>query len=481
MKRNRESLVSRALHDQSGQVIPWVVLAMVMLLSMAAFVIDIGNAFVCYRELQASTDAAALAGAEVLPASNAAATAIAYSSVAGNKNAQGNLTNVAMVSGYPLLKCLTSLKNIGMACVSPASANAIQVKQTAQVPTIFAGIFGFKNFTLTASATASMRGSNPTPYNVAILVDTTASMSTTDTDCGSLSRLACALQGVQVLMQNLSPCAASLATCTITNGMAANSVDRVSLFTFPNVTVGTASKEFDCSSTNPTTVPYSFPSTSAVTYAPTGSTTATYQVLGYQSDYRTSDTSATLNSGSNLTMAVGAKSGCTGMGDPGGEGTYYAGAIYAAQASLVAEQAAYPGSQNVIIILSDGDATANSSQMASGATNSGTYPSYVNECGQAVTAALAATAAGTRVYSVAYGSAGSGCGTDTSGTYKGITPCQTMQKIASAPQYFFSDYNQSGSGSTCQSASQPTTNLSQIFTQIAADMTVARLIPDSST
>jgi len=55
-----------------------------------------------------------------------------------------------------------------------------------------------------------------------------------------------------------------------------------------------------------------------------------------------------------------------------------------------------------------------------------------------------------------------------------------MEDMASAPQYFFSDYNQSGSGSTCQSASQPTTNINQIFGQIANDLTVARLIPDST-
>jgi hypothetical protein len=56
-----------------------------------------------------------------------------------------------------------------------------------------------------------------------------------------------------------------------------------------------------------------------------------------------------------------------------------------------------------------------------------------------------------------------------------------MEGIASATQYFFSDYTQSGSSSTCVSASQPTTNLNQIFTEIAMDFTVARLIPDGTT
>jgi hypothetical protein len=54
-----------------------------------------------------------------------------------------------------------------------------------------------------------------------------------------------------------------------------------------------------------------------------------------------------------------------------------------------------------------------------------------------------------------------------------------MQNIASAPQYFFSDYTATGSGG-CVSASQPTTNLNQIFTQIVANLTSPRLIPDGT-
>jgi hypothetical protein len=111
------------------------------------------------------------------------------------------------------------------------------------------------------------------------------------------------------------------------------------------------------------------------------------------------------------------------------------------------------------------------------ATASGLYPSWVGECAQAVTAARAATAAGTLVYSVAYGSAPTGCSTDTS---PAMTPCQTMSQMASAPQYFFSDYLQSGSNSVCV-ASQPVTSLAGIFSAIAADLTQPRLIPDNTT
>jgi hypothetical protein len=129
-----------------------------------------------------------------------------------------------------------------------------------------------------------------------------------------------------------------------------------------------------------------------------------------------------------------------------------------------------------MILLSDGDATATSSQMTS-TNNTGTYPSSKQECHQAVAAAAAAAAAGTRVYSVAYGAGSSGCSSDTSPT---ITPCQTMQQIASQPQYFYSDYTATANSGQCISASQPTSDLNQIFTQIADDFTTSRLIPNDT-
>ncbi len=88
------------------------------------------------------------------------------------------------------------------------------------------------------------------------------------------------------------------------------------------------------------------------------------------------------------------------------------------------------------------------------------------------------TTAGTRVYTVAYGAAASGCATDTAPS---ITPCQTMEQMASSPGYFFSDYTATGGSSSCISASQPVTSLNQIFQVIAGDLTVSKLIPNGTT
>jgi Flp pilus assembly protein TadG len=485
MKLNHKSWMYRFLQDERGQMLPIMAILLVGFLGTAALSMDLGRAYVGYRELQNATNAAALAGAEALPNSTAASQATAYSAAAGDNNAQNNMANVTMVTGYPKLECLAALTNQGMACVAPANANAIQVQQQMVVNLFFAPMFGKKTLTLTATATAAMSGAATTPYNVAIIVDTTASMKDTDSDSQcSTTRLACSLSGVAVLLRQLYPCLSSEASCgTVTanpngGGMVAHSVDRVSLFTFPNPTVGTISKDWTCPTSNPTIEPYTFPAASASSYAPSGSSTPTYQIVGYSSDFKTSDTSSSLSTSADYIIAIGGKSGCNEIGNPGGEGTYYAGAINAAQASLVAEAAAYPGSQNVIILISDGDAgTTTSGALPGASTTSGTYPSTKQQCHQAITAAQTAATAGTRVYTVAYGAESSGCGTDS----PSITPCQTMQQMASAAQYFYSDYTATGGTSACVSASQPTTNLNQIFTDIAGSFTVPRLIPNGTT
>jgi hypothetical protein len=281
----------------------------------------------------------------------------------------------------------------------------------------------------------------------------------------------------------------------MTSGQATNPVDQVSLFTFPNVSASTAVNDTNCSNTNPTVEPYTFPSSTASSYtngsistttgsgknAKTTTTSVTYQILGYSSNYRSSDTASALTSTAAIVQASGGgASGCNGMAAPGGEGTYYAGVIYAAQSSLVAAQAANPQSKNVMIILSDGDAgTTDSGAMPGASTTSGTYPSTIDQCQQAVTAAQAATTAGTTVYTVAYGAESSGCGTDN----PSITPCQVMQQMASNSATFFSDYTATGSGtgsSACVSSANPMSALADIFTAIGGDLTLARLIPNNS-
>jgi Flp pilus assembly protein TadG len=455
-------LALKLIREQSGQAIVLTAFMITALVGIVGLTVDVGHMMYCHAQLQASTDAAALAGGQALPSTAATTAATHYSSVSGGWNVASDLPNVSMVSGYPKLECLNTLKALGVACSSPSNANAIQVVQTMNVPTYFMALFGHKTMPITTEATAAMRGSTATPYNVIIVVDTTSSMNNLDLDSQCLTtRIACALSGVQVLLNNLSPCSALINLCgTVTSGNVTGAIDKVSIFTFPGVTAGTAADDYNCSGKLPTISAYTYP------------TLPTYQIVPFSSDYRASDTTSILSQTSSIVAAAGGKSLCTGLSAVGGAGTYYAGVIYAAQAQLAASSVT--GTQNVMIILSDGDAS--STNMTSTNTK-GTYPSSVDQCQQAITAAAAASSAGTHVYTVAYGATSSGCSTD-----KGaLTPCQTMQQMASAPQYFFSDYTATQGGGGCVSAAQPTSNLNQIFTQIAGDFTVPRLIPDNTT
>ena len=507
MNGSATRLFSKMLNQQSGQILPWVAVTMICLLGLAGLGIDTARMYVIHRQLQSATDAAALAGAQQMPDGDYSGVAKSFSSGSGNSNNSGSYTpSTAVVT--PL--CIKFLKDQGLPCTGSAAANALQIQQAATVPMMFASILGFKSLTISATSTAAMRGSKPLPYNIAIVLDTTPSMDYSDTNCGTgATQLSCAVAGVQQLLLNVAP-----------------SVDNVSLFTFPNITSTTVGNDFDCSSSNPTAGPYTFPSTTAssltnMTYK-TGSTTVTetYQVTGFLSDYRTDNQAKSLTTTSNLVKAVNGKSGCTGI-QSSYENTYYAGSIYAAQAALTAEAAVKPGTENVIILLSDGNATAKeqypsgtgtfycgntSSYVSKGtfcpgvndmvvgtqsgtvATSGGTYPSWVGECSQGIDAAAYAKSQGTKIYAIAYGSpatsSSSNCGSDrtNSVSHPYVSPCDTMKAIASTTSTFYSDYYLPGSDTGCQGSgpNNTITSLNTIFKTIAYDMTAVRLIPSGA-
>lgn len=123
-------------------------------------------------------------------------------------------------------------------------------------------------------------------------------------------------------------------------------------------------------------------------------------------------------------------------------------------------------------------------ERASTTAATGAYPpqSTLQQCHQAIAAAQAAWAAGTKVYAVNFGAEASGCATD---TRPSIAPCQTMLQMATYPAgststTYFSDDPSSGADPSCVAAARPTSSLNQIFQVIAGDLTVARLIPNNT-
>jgi Flp pilus assembly protein TadG len=433
--RGKIAAPRRSSKDKRGSVALLTGLLLVSLLGFAAISIDTGYLVYVQNRLQASSNMAAMAGALYFTSGTASSAALTYSAQAGAKNALPAQSVTAAVT----LRCVASVANMTdgpVPCTaygSQPAANSVQVTQTATVTTFFARVLGFSTVTLAASASSIPQGSNPLPLNVAIILDTTASMNTNDSSCGS-TRLQCALSGVRTLLGQLAP-----------------SVDQVSLFTFPGVkNAAQASLDYDClSSTSPQIAAYN--------------ASPVYGIVTASADYRTGSPPAkTLNTSSNLSKAVGAgASGCAAMSAVGGVGTYYADAITAAQSALAASH--QTGQQNMIIILTDGDASS-----------SAVGPSQAtNQCHKAITAAQTAVNAGTWVYAIAYGAstnAFGSCGADT----PRISACSTLQQIASDSSKFYSD-----APSVCVSVN-PQSSLSSIFAGIAGSLSKARLIPNGA-
>jgi putative Flp pilus-assembly TadE/G-like protein len=538
-----KTLLRRLCREQDGQTLYLVAASMVVILGMAALSIDIGFAMHAQRELQANTDAAASAGGTAMPnpiynsTTNVQSVVDLYS---GQTSSDYNFHNDLKITGvsvsfacvssstyptYNLPACNESVNGSYGTCTSSGAStgcNLIKVVETAQEPTFFAKIFGFGALNLTATSIASAAG-NAVPYHIMLVLDTTASMqSTSDPGClaakpnNSYTAEQCAQMGAQTLLGSLAPCLSGQ-TCT-NSGI--TPVDEVGLMVFPGacytktLTSGKcpqtptpalsnttqtpwASDDYTCSSNPPDPPPSPY------------NNDPEYLVLPFQTNYRTTDNTLGLNTSSDLAESIGANtwvatdtSNNCGMPGYGGEGTFYAGAIVAAQTYLVNNHT--PNVQDIMILLSDGDATASSTEMA-GSTQqqvssgqiagmNGHLFSATAECTQAVNAATWAKtpwtqsngiSTQTEIYSISYGSENAGC---TSGENvpaiagnPANTPCATMASIASSPlsKYFYK-VTQTGQSGSCQGGA-PTQKLDQVFNVIAGYLQSSRLVPASFT
>jgi Flp pilus assembly protein TadG len=497
MKKQPEPFFRRLWRDQRGIAFVYAAIMLPLFFGFAALTFDVGYELYVQTKLRIVAEAAAIAAAQDINETTGTALGDAQN-VAGtylNANWATGLTNTAKPTLTVTGKCLAAFVTAGVPCSSSATTgqsvyNAVSVKATVTAPSFFASLFGFKPSSLSAIAYAAANGSAPPPLNVMFVVDTTQSMTGSDSTCGSgQTRISCALGGVRQVLGQLWP-----------------DRDQVGLMTFPGLKSATyVGYDSSCSGT-------SISSGISPYYAGLPLLgTPLYQIIGTSTagstDYRTQTGTNAPAFGLNVTTsslmlnAVGAGHGCSnhGLQAIGGVSTYYADVITAAQTTLTSWNAhivANGGTarQNVIIFLSDGDANASTSVAndicCTATPQTGQTVKIDFQCHEAVTAAKAAAAAPvspnttkTWVYSVAYGSPTSGsCVTDN--TPPKVPPatsppaaqpyqaCQTMTNIASDPTKFYSD-----DASGCVSAAHPnTTTLSAIFTAISNSMTYARLI-----
>jgi hypothetical protein len=549
MNRFLSKQLRRLIKSEQGQSIVMVAISATAILTLAVSSAEVGHVYYAYRQLVSSTNEATLAGAQAMSdallntSSSGAYTAEVtaavkqFSSVTGQLNASNMLSNDQISTQTLFCSSTISKAPFYVECQTPPGSstgyNAITVTQTAKVNLWFGGLIGMPLMNLSATSSASMKGGSDIPYNLAVIMDTTASMKDTvknDKDC-TTSQIVCAVQGLEVMLENMDPCAQNT-TCTSSTPY----VDDVAVFVFPPVPYSsTGNYKPQYCGTGVSSVPYNFVNVTSgssqnLAIATTGSNAGTYEIIPFNDVYKTNDTSS-LAVASALAQAVGfTGSGCTGLSAPGGQGTYYAQVLYAAQAALVTQQRANPTSKNIMIILSDGDATACASganTTAGGCTGtnivadnnpscgssggsclngtgtktsnpsgyqSPTYPSALGECGQAVQAAQLATAAGTVVYTIGFGSETSGCATDktystTSGSTDGAeawpsgpysrTPCNAIAAMASNVNTFYSD--NSGGCPALSPVNADFTSLAQIFQAIVNGLSTPRMIPNGTT
>jgi Flp pilus assembly protein TadG len=569
MNRFIAQFLRKFLRDQIGQSAVVVAVTITAITAVAATSVEVGHVYYAYQKLVESTNQAALAGAQAMStaltstASSGAYTAAVtsavkqYSSVAGQFNAISYLQNDAIATQTMFCSTTMSASPFNVECQLPPGSttgyNAIKVTQTATVNLWFGGLVGMKSMNLVATSTAAMKGASNTPYNLAVIMDTTGSMAQTvkgDKNC-TTSQISCAVQGLESMLNAMDPCQLNT-TCTSGTPY----VDDVALFVFPAISTNYSANSYksDYCGGTAKSVPYNFNNVTpgATQNLAMDTTTSTpntdagaYEIIPFNDTYKTND-SGGLSISSALSEAVGLSgSGCSGLSAPGGQGTYYAQVIYTAQAALVQAQLANPTSKNVMIILSDGDATAcnlyaNTAAGADGpvlpttapgydknctsseivaennptcaktggnclngtgtATTNPTgyqspnYPSALGECGQAVQAAQLATAAGTIVYTIGFGSETSGCTSDQTyttasgstdgaeawpgGSYAG-TPCNAIGAMASNKNTFYSDNTGGCPALTVQNGDF--TSLVSIFDAITTGLTEPRLIPNGTT
>jgi hypothetical protein len=355
----------------------------------------------------------------------------------------------------------------------------------------------------------------------------------------SPDKLDCAKAGVRAMLQSLEPCSTDVSPCP-------NIADEVGLVVFPAITgtlttvtspvcsgnpqhcttgtyglqssVNSAYQgyETDCQASAPTGTsdtyqdtyppyePYTFSSGAPAGGIPTlnfynnlghplydspsntnweGDNFPGYEAVPLSDDYRTSNTTATLNPSSSLVNAV-YWSQCKNGVYPGGdwyglkniteyanihEGSYLAGAVTEAQYMLT--QAPYrvgiagQAVTNAIVVLSDGamDEPQSSIDGVDPASDGNVGWTDTKPCYDAEQAADQAKLAGTQIYTIAYDSSGK-C-TDSGNGGISVEASTLMENLATSSEDYF---DQSGAGDL-------TADFSAIGTSLSGD---SRLVPD---
>jgi hypothetical protein len=440
----------RTTRGESGQILPLVVVALVALLGIAAFAIDVGYAYYAKRQLQAATDAAALAGSQDLPnATLAIATATSYA----NANMPDNLSGASFTY---TAKC-TNTAVLAGGCDVAVNPNALVVSGTAKTNAWFARLFGIDHFNVSAHASACSPCSS-TPVDLVIAIDRTGSMCQPTGPGGTCTDLDNAKDGVRTMLGILNP---------------------------PNTQIGmVAFPPVQTSATDPCAPPYS--SLGGNGYDGYDSPDRGYVTDTISGDFKTAGGALNPASGLYRHTVDGPSSSCIAAGG----NTSYSEALRQARAELEAH--GRPDVPDYIVFLTDGEANIGSVYGPGDPTYPPGNADDQQPCHTAVNLANSYKAQGVTIYSIGYalgsnvdctaggfhkkvGTAWQPCTPPTAGCYHyasptaespAITSYATLSQIASPGDF----YNQPNAG-----------QLDTIFAAIARDIGQgsSRLVDDN--
>lgn len=442
--------IARFRRSEDGIAAALVALLMPVFLIAAGLGVDLSLVHFARARIQQEANIAALAGAQVLNPLTGPSQAVSQANASVTNNTsigliQNRSVTVDLICSTTA-RSLVSVNTSVSTCTASDKANAVRVLERATVPMFFGRFVGKSSQNIAAAGVAAANISGTPKLNIMLVLDTTGSMNSTDPNCStrtqSVSKLNCALTGITSILSQLSP-----------------SAQQIGISIFPGLQNSSGVNYASCATTSSNPPPIAAYNANPIytVFTPGGTGTTSYSTIP------SGQTTPSLNTNSPLVKSVSTSVSNCGITATGGVGTYFADAITKAQQTLVSSR---PSSdwQNVMVVLSDGDAGASASNMPPSKSR--------NQCQQAIDAAKTATAAGTWVFSLAYdASTSSGCSTDT-----GLTPCSTMKQIASDTSKFYSSAS-SGTTGCVSTGGSSMSNIAAAFTDIPGRLSKPRLIP----
>jgi Flp pilus assembly protein TadG len=440
---------------ERGQILPIVALALVAMLGIGAFGIDVGYAYYAKRQLQSAADAAALAGAQDLPsATTAKATAALYAGY----NTPANLSAVTFTY---TTRC-TAAATAATGCTATGNPNALTVTAAASTNTWFAKMFGLAHFDVTAKANACSPCSS-TPVDIVVVLDRTGSMCLPN--CSDMQN---AKNGVRTMLDILNPPYA-----------------QVGMIAFPptqNTAADVCGEPFTVETAGVPNL-HSSAGSDLLNYTGYDAAGRGWVTDPISANYKTAGV------GMQLHTVPGDENSCVKSDGL----TSYSEALRQGQAELVAH--GRPNIPDYIVFFTDGEANIGS---VYGTLYTQTGKDDQQPCQAGIDAATAIKATGTKIYSIGYGLGSATacthgtfrklvngnwnttCTAGSTGCYHfastsalkespAITSAQAVSAIASSPS------------STFYFNAPSSTSLSAVFSKIATDLSLgsSRLVDDA--